>query len=114
MTRCRPTSTPTASWSTRWSTRATRRSAVPRAPASRSRAPIRAAGGGPGRPRPNAGCTRPDDGTVSVLVLTAHGSADPRSAVTTHAVADTIRRLRPGLDVVPAFCEQTAPNLVDV
>lgn len=49
-----------------------------------------------------------------VLVLTAHGSADPRSAVTTYAVADTIRRLRPGLEVVPAFCEQTAPNLVDV
>lgn len=49
-----------------------------------------------------------------VLVLTAHGSADPRSAATTYAVADTIRRLRPGLDVVPAFCEQTAPNLVDV
>ncbi|MGK2867182.1 MAG: sirohydrochlorin chelatase [Mycobacterium sp.] len=49
-----------------------------------------------------------------VLVLTAHGSADPRSAATTYAVADTIRRLRPDLDVVPAFCEQTAPNLVDV
>lgn len=49
-----------------------------------------------------------------VLVLTAHGSADPRSAVTTRAVADTIRRLRPGLEVVPAFCEQTAPNLIDV
>lgn len=49
-----------------------------------------------------------------VLVLTAHGSADPRSAVTTYALADTIRRLRPGLEVVPAFCEQTSPNLVDV
>lgn len=49
-----------------------------------------------------------------VLVLTAHGSADPRSAVTVRAVADTIRRLRPDLQVVPAFCEQTAPNLVDV
>jgi len=49
-----------------------------------------------------------------VLVLTAHGSADPRSAVTVRAVADTIRRLRPDLEVVPAFCEQTAPNLVDV
>ena len=49
-----------------------------------------------------------------VLVLTAHGSADPRSAVTVRAVADTIRRLRPNLEVVPAFCEQTAPNLVDV
>lgn len=52
--------------------------------------------------------------TAPVLVLAAHGSADPRSAVTTHAVADTIRRLRPGLQVTPAFCEQTAPNLVDV
>ena len=52
--------------------------------------------------------------TSPVLVLTAHGSADRRSAVTTHAVADTIRRLRPDLDVVPAFCEQTTPNLVDV
>jgi sirohydrochlorin ferrochelatase len=48
------------------------------------------------------------------LVLTAHGSADPRAAATTHAVAEQIRRLRPGLDVRPAFCEQTAPNLRDV
>ncbi len=51
---------------------------------------------------------------MSVLVLTAHGSADPRSAVTTHAVADTIRRIRPGIEVVPAFCEQNSPNLVEV
>jgi sirohydrochlorin ferrochelatase len=48
------------------------------------------------------------------LVLTAHGSADPRSAATAHAVADEIRRQRPGLDVRPAFCEQTSPNLRDV
>jgi sirohydrochlorin ferrochelatase len=48
------------------------------------------------------------------LVLTAHGSADPRSATTAHAVADEIRRQRPGLDVRPAFCEQTSPNLRDV
>lgn len=52
--------------------------------------------------------------SAPVLVLTAHGSADPRSAATTRAVADTIRRLRPGLDVMPAFCEQSAPNLVEV
>lgn len=51
---------------------------------------------------------------MSVLVLTAHGSADPRSAATTHAVAATIRRIRPGIEVVPAFCEQNSPNLVDV
>ena len=48
------------------------------------------------------------------LVLTAHGSADPRSAVVTHAVADEIRRLRPALDVRVAFCERSEPNLVDV
>jgi sirohydrochlorin ferrochelatase len=48
------------------------------------------------------------------LVLTAHGSADPRSAATTHAVARRVRRLRPGLDVRVAFCEQNAPNLRDV
>ncbi len=40
------------------------------------------------------------------LILTAHGSADPRSAVVTHAVADQIRRLRPSLDVRVAFCEK--------
>ncbi|MDY6995256.1 MAG: sirohydrochlorin chelatase [Actinomycetota bacterium] len=48
------------------------------------------------------------------LVLTAHGSADPRSAATVRAVADTIRRLRPALDTRVAFCEQNAPNLRDV
>lgn len=48
------------------------------------------------------------------LVLTAHGSADPRSAVVTHAVAEQIRLLRPNLDVQVAFCERTEPNLVDV
>jgi sirohydrochlorin ferrochelatase len=51
---------------------------------------------------------------VTTLVLTAHGSADPRSATTAHAVVDEIRRQRPGLDVQAAFCEQTSPNLRDV
>jgi sirohydrochlorin ferrochelatase len=51
---------------------------------------------------------------VTTLVLAAHGSADPRSPVTVHAVAEEIRRLRPGLDVRAAFCEQTSPNLRDV
>jgi len=45
--------------------------------------------------------------------LTAHGSADPRSAATTHAVAEHIRALRPELDVRVAFCEQNSPNLAD-
>lgn len=48
------------------------------------------------------------------LVLTAHGSADPRSSDITHAVADQIRRLRPWLDVRVAFCERSEPNLRDV
>lgn len=50
----------------------------------------------------------------AVLVLTAHGSADPRAAVNTHAVAEEIRRQRPRLDVRVAFCEQSTPNLRDV
>ncbi|PND59239.1 sirohydrochlorin chelatase [Mycobacterium sp. ENV421] len=48
------------------------------------------------------------------LILTAHGSADPRSAVTTYGVAEHIRMLRPELDVRVAFCEKHAPNLSDV
>lgn len=48
------------------------------------------------------------------VILTAHGSADPRSTVTTYAVADHISALRPGLDVRVAFCEKHSPNLGDV
>lgn len=47
------------------------------------------------------------------LVLAAHGSADPRSAAVTHAVAGRIRRLRPWMDVRAAFLEQTGPYLHD-
>ena len=47
------------------------------------------------------------------LLLTAHGSADPRSAAVTHAIAGRIRRLRHDLDVRVAFCEQNSPNLRD-
>jgi sirohydrochlorin ferrochelatase len=48
------------------------------------------------------------------LILTAHGSADPRSALVTHAVAAQVRVQRPGLDVRVAFCEKNSPNLRDV
>lgn len=48
---------------------------------------------------------------VSTLVLTAHGSRDPRSPATTQAVAEQLRSLRPGLGVRVAFCERTAPPL---
>ncbi len=50
----------------------------------------------------------------STLILTAHGSADPRSAQVTHAVAALVRARRPGLDVRVAFCERAEPNLRDV
>ncbi len=51
---------------------------------------------------------------VSTLVLAAHGSVDPRSPANAHAVADEVRRLRPGLDVRVGFCERSEPNLRDV
>lgn len=51
---------------------------------------------------------------VTTLVLTAHGSQDPRSAANARAVANRLARMRPGLDVRPAFCELNAPSLVDV
>lgn len=49
-----------------------------------------------------------------VLVLTAHGSADPRAAANTHAVAERIRHQRPDVAVRAAFCETSTPNLRDV
>lgn len=48
------------------------------------------------------------------LILTAHGSCDPRAAAVAHAVAGRIRRLRPELDVRTAFLERSEPNLRDV
>jgi sirohydrochlorin ferrochelatase len=51
---------------------------------------------------------------LGTLVLTAHGSADPRSAANAQAVAGQLRRARSGLDVRLAFCDLNAPRLVDV
>jgi sirohydrochlorin ferrochelatase len=51
---------------------------------------------------------------VTSLILTAHGSADPRSAASAHEVAHTIRMMRCDVDVRVAFCEQNFPNLRDV
>ena len=51
---------------------------------------------------------------VTTLVLTAHGSKDPRSAANARAVAGTVARMRPGLDVRLAFCELNTPSLTDV
>jgi sirohydrochlorin ferrochelatase len=51
---------------------------------------------------------------MSTLVLTAHGSKDPRSGATAEAVAARVRRMRPDLDVRLAFLELNAPNFIDV
>ena len=49
-----------------------------------------------------------------LLVLTAHGSADARSARTVRAIADAVRLTRPSLEVQVAFCENSDPLLGDV
>ena len=51
---------------------------------------------------------------MTPLVLTAHGSKDPRAAANARAVAGLVARMRPGLDVRLAFCELNAPSLVTV
>ncbi len=51
---------------------------------------------------------------VTTLVLTAHGSKDPRSAANARAVADQVARLRPNLDVRLAFLDHDSPSLADV
>ncbi len=51
---------------------------------------------------------------MTTLVLTAHGSADPRSAANARAVANQIRFMRPGLRVRVAFCDLNSPRLPDV
>jgi sirohydrochlorin ferrochelatase len=51
---------------------------------------------------------------LTTLVLTAHGSEDPRSAANAQAVAGRVASMRPGLDVRLAFCDLNTPSLVDV
>jgi sirohydrochlorin ferrochelatase len=51
---------------------------------------------------------------VTTLVLTAHGSRDPRSAANARAVAAAVSRLRPNLDVRLAFLDHSSPSLVEV
>ena len=48
------------------------------------------------------------------LVAVAHGSRDPAAALATHAMADAVRRARPGLEVQPAFLDHASPRLGDV
>jgi sirohydrochlorin ferrochelatase len=48
------------------------------------------------------------------LIVTAHGSADPRSAANACEVGRTVAALRRDVDVKLAFCEQNSPNLRDV
>lgn len=48
------------------------------------------------------------------LVAVAHGSRDPRSAATVHALLGVVRALAPDLDVRAAFLDLSAPRLADV
>ncbi|CAM4089354.1 Sirohydrochlorin ferrochelatase [Mycobacterium basiliense] len=50
----------------------------------------------------------------NTLILTAHGSKDPRSAANARALAARLQRMRPGLDVRLAFLELSEPNFIDV
>ncbi len=50
---------------------------------------------------------------MTTLLLTAHGSRDPRSADNARAIADRVACMRPGLDVRVAFCELNSPSLGD-
>jgi sirohydrochlorin ferrochelatase len=51
---------------------------------------------------------------MSTLVLTAHGSRDPRSSANARAVAARLRSMRPALDVRLSFLEFNEPNFFDV
>ena len=53
----------------------------------------------------------PRSGSRPALVTVAHGSRDPRSAVTVSALIDRVRLLRPDLDVRLAFLDLCAPRL---
>ena len=48
------------------------------------------------------------------LLLIAHGSRDPRHAVTVHALAERVRALRPGLRVETGFLDHRAPSVPQV
>jgi sirohydrochlorin ferrochelatase len=48
------------------------------------------------------------------LIAVGHGSRDPRSAATVHALLDVVRAREPGLDVRAAFLDLSAPRLPDV
>ena len=51
---------------------------------------------------------------MTTLVVTGHGSRDPRSAANAHAIAGHLRRVAPEYTVRVAFCEHSTPNLRDV
>ena len=51
---------------------------------------------------------------MNTLVLTAHGSRDPRSGETAASLAEQVAVLRPDIDVRLAFLESSEPLLADV
>ncbi|GAB2971478.1 sirohydrochlorin chelatase [Saccharothrix stipae] len=51
---------------------------------------------------------------MTALVAVAHGSRDPRSAATVHALLDVVRALAPSVDVRGSFLDLSVPLLGDV
>ncbi|MFD5824854.1 sirohydrochlorin chelatase [Lentzea sp. NPDC060358] len=51
---------------------------------------------------------------MTPLIAVAHGSRDPRSATSVHALLSVVRSLRPELDVRGCFLDLCAPRLGDV
>lgn len=64
-------------------------------------------------PRPGPAHGSPEEAPPA-LVAVAHGSRDPRSAATIHALAQEIRRQRRDVDVRVSFLDLSAPRLPDV
>lgn len=48
--------------------------------------------------------------TAPALVALAHGSSDPRSAATVHALCERVSALRPDLRIEPAFLDHCDPS----
>ena len=52
--------------------------------------------------------------TPPTLVMAAHGTRSAAGLATTHALADLVRSLRPGLEVVVSFVDVAQPTFADV
>lgn len=63
-------------------------------------------------PTTTSGSAEPAPGRAPALIGLAHGSRDPRAAVTIAQVMAATAALRPGLIAVPAFLDLASPDLL--